>query len=378
MPNNKKHHYVPRFYLKRFSKDGKTICLFNLKKSKKIISANLQNQCYQNYFYGKKLNFEYELSRLELEVANILRHIDQDKMLPFSVPASSEYILLILFLLTQYGRTKYATEALNEITDKITKHILRLNAEKKDIDLSKVKIGIKDVAHFSTSTVAKCYPVILDLHCKLLINDTNVEFITSDNPMVLYNQFMSFQEHTSNIGLLSKGLQIFFPIDPKKLILLYDSKVYRVGNDRKNTIEIINPTDIHHINKLQVCSCLENIYFCDPNFDAESLYKRAFSYLRTTKSNVIFSPEFKDGDDKSELFSVSPVGIRTNLKLTFLTIRKSAKKWRDEFIKQKIQPAVVVRNRQTVEDFDEFVEAVKKGEYKPADFFEFIENKYSN
>src|ERR1700761_6954191 len=50
MPDNKKHHFVPKFYLTRFSDDGKSINAYVLKSSKKVLSANLANQCYRDYF----------------------------------------------------------------------------------------------------------------------------------------------------------------------------------------------------------------------------------------------------------------------------------------------------------------------------------------
>ena len=375
MPENKRHHYVPRFYLKRFSKDGKSICLFNLKSRKKIESANLKNQCYKKYFYGKDRVFEYELSQIESTVANILKHIDQNELLP--PPTSQEYIFLTLFLLIQHARTKYATEALDEMTDKLMKHILHPEAEENGINLEELKIGLNNVPQFSIATIAIIYPIILDLHYKFLINSTNVEFITSDNPVVLYNQFMSFRKYGSNTGLATKGLQIFFPIDPWKLILLYDSEVYKVGNDKEHTIEIINPKDIHQINKLQICSCLENIYFRDPDFNAEALYKSVLPYLRKSKITIDSYPQYEKDNPKSELLITSRVDVRTNLKLTFIKIKKSAKKWRNKFIKKKIQPAVVIRDEQRCEDVRQFADAVKKGVYKAGDFFEFIKNKYN-
>jgi hypothetical protein len=45
MPDNKKHHYVPRFYLRIFSKDKNSINIYN-KEQEKVFLGNINNQCY--------------------------------------------------------------------------------------------------------------------------------------------------------------------------------------------------------------------------------------------------------------------------------------------------------------------------------------------
>jgi len=62
---NKKHHYVPLFYLKRFSPDGKSINLYNLRSTRTIYKAKLKNQCYSDYFYGKEPDIEHALAGLD-------------------------------------------------------------------------------------------------------------------------------------------------------------------------------------------------------------------------------------------------------------------------------------------------------------------------
>lgn len=53
MAKNKKQHFVPRFYLRKFSADGRSVNIWNLTNEKRIQGANLKNQCYKDYFYGE-------------------------------------------------------------------------------------------------------------------------------------------------------------------------------------------------------------------------------------------------------------------------------------------------------------------------------------
>lgn len=211
---------------------------------------------------------------------------------------------------------------------------------------------------------------------KLLKNSTNVEFITSDNPVVFYNEFIDFRRHDSNTGFASKGLQIFFPIDPNNIILLYDHNVYRVGKDKKDFIEITDPRDIHEINTLRGCSYLENIYFLDEYFNCSALHKKAKPFLRKMKASVEAFPQYENKHHKSELLMMFQEDIRTNSKLSFLNIRKSAKEWRNKFRSQRLQPGAVARNEQLCKDYVKFDDAVEKKQYNPSDFFKFLSDKY--
>lgn len=109
------------------------------------------------------------------------------------------------------------------------------------------------------------------MQCKLLINKTATEFITSDNPVVLYNQFMNYRAEVSHCGFASKVFQIILPLDKEKLIVLYDHRVYRLGSNSNFTIEVSHTNDVDALNILQFCSAHEHIYFNDIAFDADAL-----------------------------------------------------------------------------------------------------------
>ena len=133
MPSNKKHHYVPRFYLKRFSQNGKSIGIFNLPRKLKILNGNLKNQCYENYFYGKDPLIEHCLGDVEGAVARILKEIARSQDLPKHF--SHDYVVLLIFILIQFGRTKHSADVLDEMTDKFLKYLAEPKAKSEGIDL---------------------------------------------------------------------------------------------------------------------------------------------------------------------------------------------------------------------------------------------------
>ena len=376
MPNNKKHHCVPRFYLKRFSKNGKSIGLYNFSTELKVAAANLYNQCCKDYFYGKEKIVENALGDIEGQTSILFSMIDEIGCLP--PPGSPEHLSMILYILTQYGRTKYSADALDEMHDEMFKHIWRekIESELEGVNLDDFTIGIKDVSQFVLGMTAQNYPLLLDLGYKLLVNRTDVEFVTSDHPVIMYNQLLSFRKIGSNTGIATKGLQIFFPISPEKVIVLYDSDVYRVGSDRKIVIEIEEHKDIYNINTLQACSCYENIYFRNENLNVHALHRRVKPYMRTRKTGMKVFPQNDNQYQKSEIIMNFREDIQTNLSLSFMTIRKSAKEWRSSFQRLRLQPAAVVRDQKMRDDHKEFIDRVEEGTYSVSDFFVFLDEKY--
>jgi Protein of unknown function (DUF4238) len=375
MPQNKRHHYVPRFYLKRFTTDERFINLYNIKSAKKIINGKLKHQCYRDYLYGKDRPIEKALSDIECEVSDLLKKIDEYVSLPR--PGTMGQFTLLVHLLVQYGRTIYAAEAINEMFDKATKETLsEYMMQKEGIDLSNFTIGMEDTATYSLGLSMRMYPLLLDLHYKLLINKTSVEFITSDHPIVMYNQLLTFRTFGSNCGVACKGLQIFYPLDPKKVLMLYDGQVYRVGSKRI-AIDITNPQDVYELNTLQMCSAKDNVYFKDQNIDIHALHRKAKPHLRTVKANVrSMKMPGSDPKKREKFVAMSTEDVRTNLSLSPLTLRTSAKTWRNEARRQKMQPGAVIRDQQNVDDFKEFEADCKKGKYKPSEFIDFLAEKY--
>ncbi len=368
MPSNKKHHFVPRFYLRRFSPDGASINLYNIPSSRKVLCANLKNQACRDYFYGKELVVEHAIGSLEAEAATVLRKIDEYQSLP--PPFSPDHVMLVHHLVMQQARTEYEAEAMNEINDAMVQRFLGPEMAAKGIDLTKFKVNLAEPAAVAVSIASRISPLAMDLHYKLLIDQTGQGFITSDNPVVACNPLLSFRTFGSNCGLASKGLQLYFPIDPKKLIVFYDGAVYRVGPSDGIAIKITNPADIHAINTLQMVSASENIYFNGENLDVAALHRKAKPHFRTRKTRFRVMNEKDTPSDRTEIIASSREDVRTNLSLTFVSLRTAMKKWREIARRQRVQPAAEVRNAPLVEAFREFEEEVRQGRSQPTDFLQ--------
>jgi hypothetical protein len=259
--------------------------------------------------------------------------------------------------------------------EKLKANVGELNIDGITIGLDDIKISLKDAANISLGMTVQGFPLLFDMGYKLLLNRTQADFITCDNPVVMCNPFLSFRTFISNTGLPTKGLQIFFPIAPDKIIVLFDMVVYRFGNDRKIVIEVENINDVHNINALQACSAYENIYFREDNFETKALHRKAKPYRRQRKSTIQVFPEEDNEKRRSELIVSNREDVRFNPNLSFMGIRKSAKRWLTTFRKTTPQPAMLVRDRKLYDAHQEFISAVKDGKYPASDFYKFIEDK---
>lgn len=371
MPANKKHHYVPKFYLKNFSQDSLSINIYNISRDKTINNANLKNQCYKDYFYGRDDKVEKALGGIEGAASEIFREIIKHQSAP--QPFTKEHMRLVLFVLIQHNRTTYAVDTLNEITDKFAKKLLAAEKSLNLHDLDKLKVSITEAGAFSVANATSALHFALDLKCKVLIAKEGTEFITSDNPAILYNQLFEKLDYMSAIGLSCKGLQIFLPISPTILLHYYDSNCYKVGDRKSNAVRITELRDMDSLNKLQLVNASENIYFSSAQNSRISMLKAASALRPINKTNISSHVNWETNTQRSELWVSSKQSNKTNLSLACVKILDKAQAFIEDLSQQSSHPALIVRDPALMELDREYRKSLKEGK-KHINFFEFIKN----
>lgn len=83
MPN-KRHHYVPHFYLKHFASEQRRINILNLKDLRSYRNGTLKDQCYGKHLYGLDDSIETALAKLEGFAAPVIAKTIQSFRLPVS------------------------------------------------------------------------------------------------------------------------------------------------------------------------------------------------------------------------------------------------------------------------------------------------------
>lgn len=374
MAANKKHHYVPRFYLRSFTTDGRSLSLYNIGRDLIVRNANLKNQCYRDYMYGTDGKQEANLSQMEGALAELLKRVLATHQLP--PPWSPDHESLCILALLQNARTAYASDAMDEFSDKMWKQVLEKDPRFPPEMLNNVRIVNTDPANFAVRTMLRLYHLIMDMGYRLLLAHDGTEFVTSDNPVVMYNQLLEFELMGSKTGLACKGLQIFFPLSPKVLLTFYDRSIYAFSPRGSIVTQVPTREDMNQLNALQVVSALENVYFSSPAADIFRVMKRGKPFRRNRMAKVIALPETRTESGSSQIIGGSREDVRTNLALTFVRLLKPAKRWRAERTKPGPKSVTVLRNPGMIRDHELFHEAVAENRYQPTEFVRFLHDKY--
>jgi hypothetical protein len=333
-----KHHFVPKLYLRLFASDTKKrqIHLYNFAHDKTILSVSLRDQCYKHRFHGETDEVENALEQFEALASPVLQQIVSNSALP--PDKSEERITLLLFVALQSLRTSLAAARLNTGVDKLTKQILRHDQTLKDVDFDSVRIGYDNPVLQSLAMTRDFALSISDLEMHLICAKDFQFFITSDNPVFKYNQFYEDVKVFSMIGGLCRGLQIFLPLSPKHILMLYDKTVYKVETRKSNVIYNITEADVTAINLFQTVIAEENLYFNDQSKSMQvvELARKGRKYrksdvVRVDEIMVTTATKYRTG--VMRLYQRTP---NLRLRLSFVRLQKKAKQ---VSIEEKLAPS---------------------------------------
>lgn len=368
MADKKRQHFVPRFYLKAFSPDAgrKSIRVIVTNPLTLINSANLAQQCYKDYFYGKDLKTENALCKhIESPGSRIIRQIIDSRTLPDR--NNEDFALLYSFVLFQEARTERSVEEMTEAFSDFIDHVfIELSENFPEIeelkdDLSDIKVS--NIASFNLDAIAKMIPLVGDLECKILINETDRDFITSDAPVVRLNPYHYGNFSGGVTGWAMQGLQVLFPISPVITLVLFDSKVYGFGHRHQKVVSIKSRADVEWLNKLQLLSANKCIYFCKAS--EGQLLMDMFNKIRSLRPvKKASTRKFPKGQDPVNHYH--RVDLKVCDKLSVSKILSPMRRI------PKMSRQYRTRQPELVWFYMQFLEAVRNGLYSAAEFETFL------
>lgn len=296
MAENKRQHYVPQNYLKEFSSDGLSIGVFLVETGKCIDKpAAINSQAQESYFYGKNLTLEKQLSELEGLLAENRRTIFEGTSNKMSLYQKE---VLYQDMMLQLSRTKWMANLYEELATLHARRIWRNNNDelvRKHADDFRIKFDNPIIA--AMAALLLNLTICLDLEFKVLINMTEIPFITSDNPVCAYNQF--FEAHNRFFsGLNSVGEQLYYPLSPKFAVLYYDRNVYKTKFRKRNYIEIDDVSDVNHLNGL-VCAWADKCVYYHPDITSIEQIEWTFEHVRNSKISRHVETEIPTGEKSS-------------------------------------------------------------------------------
>lgn len=328
MPEKKKQHYVPKLLLRHFSenRNKKTIGIFNPDNDFFRQKCSLDSQGKEDYFYGKDGVVEDFLGGIEDTVAPIIQNIIDTSTVPKK--GSDDHQILFLFCFQMAYRTKNASEMLSSSVENILDEIYKYDKDFQRFREAGVVFSFDNAPAFSLGILGETIYKAYDLKTKLIINNSKNPFITSDNPCIKYNQFLEKRGHPSgHLGMLSKGLQVFLPINDKLMLLFYDDWAYDVGRKDDRYVSIKNPYDINKLNLLQLINCYEVCFF-NEYVSKEYLNTISNNYLNKRGGALTKLSEFgrytdTDGNERIQYRSQN-LERRINLGLSFIKPTKKS------------------------------------------------------
>ena len=354
MPKGKKQHYVPQFYLRLFSQDKDSIRLYNINQ-KKFFIAPIKNVCYESYYYDKDGKIEDALAKLEEIASNIIYSIIKNNNINHI--KEEDYFHLLNFILAQHSRTKSMGDATIELVNKLFDKV-------KPKSIKDVKLTSDHPTLDSLSASLLSAPLILDLKPILLINNTKKDFITSDNPAILFNSFFNDKIDGGTTGFNQTGLQIFYPISQKLLLLLYDNDFYKIIGENNSTLIIKKEEDVRRMNGLQILHCDEDIYYLNLDIANDlKLQHRQIGFKRPKQKIELETIGIRKEEGKThELIRNSSTKIKYNLdKLSFMKNKNNVdkefglrneglleqhKKFVEDLIKEKVRERETNKNKE--------------------------------
>lgn len=295
----KNQHYIPQFYLKRFGK-GEKIDAYDIKNNKFITNTNVINFACEKFFYDTEpdnirgiLNiykesgyvseedFEEKLkepqfiektfSRLEYKTATYLDEFERDNNL-----INDEKFLSILFIFmdTLSIRTASYRNGIENIAEQTSTWLKSLNIDK--VENYPLHLEPKEIAKQSQLNSILSLPRVYKKALNFFdcydffvgVNNTDVDFIISDNPLLYFLQGFN---------------DICFPINPKLAIIMQANaadEAHKICNTRPDQQKriFLKATDVINYNNYQVHS---NANFL---FGSELALKFHFVFCNIMKS----------------------------------------------------------------------------------------------
>jgi len=260
-----KEHYVPKWYLRNFSStsDHGYIWVYDT-KLKQISEQPINKIAQKQDFYGKE--FEDSLdpidSKTKLVIEKIISSENVDALTNTQLDTLHEFFVL------QYYRTEHAKNA--------TEKQLNLNMELHTIPRLRKKYKHVSDADFNSALTElpppnffllnidmslKSKKALSDLTPYLIKNNTNIPFITSDDPVTFNNRFHVPKKFL--IGFQAVGVQIICPINKRYCLMLIHQEAYDIQTSHNSLIKINAKNDVDLFNVLQILDCNLQVFSKD-------------------------------------------------------------------------------------------------------------------
>lgn len=276
-------HYVPRLYLRNFSivhKGESSIFCFDKVKDN-VFYVKIRNIASEKYFYdtdkGKNQIIEKMLGKLEsMFNAAYVKLLQTEDLSSLS---NMEKAAIAYFVALQDLRTREFREFLKDMTrqlkTKMSGYKMTEDFKKQLETVQGEEAGKRMQLKFMVMNADWYAKIVGIMKWMLLVNETKLPYWTSDHPIDRHNDID--QSPYGNLGLFSKGIQIYFPLSTKVSLLFCDPVLFKILPEKVSVKE----ENVVFQNSLQVLWSTRHIFSIDDDFGL-------------AKQMILEHPELKD------------------------------------------------------------------------------------
>jgi len=269
MAKARKHHYIPRSYLNRFATNDELVVLDFINKKRFIASP--QNIGHIRDFYyvdGEDVGNENMVESYFSKVENSAKSVITDYVNTMRLPKGRDWTNLVEFVASMYVRVPRFRYEYVEIAEGFlnmrAQHVLANPDSREYKDLAKHGMPeelLKDVSELQVTPhqnqyvlamlkpIPKLVEVINQMSPTLIYSCGSSRFITSDNPIVLFDPK---RDPYHGSGWVKDSIEVYFPLSPRTCLLLRWHS--------KNSILSFHDKQVAMVNSLLISSTTQYIF----------------------------------------------------------------------------------------------------------------------
>lgn len=330
----KNQHYVPRLLLRNFATEHRKVYrihLLDLARSDFRPNQSVANVCSENYFYDKDNAIEQFVEQnVETPAAGEIQALCSANPIIEASPSRE----VSRFISVQIARTAEALNQfqvfLNGMTKTMFREMARLNGFDEDA-AEKARL-VPTEPHLVSSRLALngciAWLLIHDLKQHLIINESPREFFISDHPVVHSNLYLHGLNIFSSGSLSVAGAQIFVPISTRRLLCLYDSRIYKYGSKGSRISTTSSLDTVTALNVLQIRNSPQALMFRSLE-DREDIHRLAgrWRHRPLWEHKSFFNPAQDIGRGKlKSLHAVAKIQGTPEVRLPFFKMKNAIRR----------------------------------------------------
>lgn len=298
----KKQHYVAQSYLRRFTRDGKNLYVFDKFSKKTFGPTSVTNVAHENYFYdirgvsasngADETNTDPQLEEKALAALDGQFNEIIDVALKFAKGGTAtpeQRMKMSLCAAVQLIRTRDYRDELVESMEQLGRASLdaalklaspelasQLRAEfKYDKDAASALHG---QFMWNPEFVSKVAAILCNHIWVIGINQTSSPLYTSDTPVVrrahksqpaflprpdngsAFERAIDIVIESKRPGISSEGVEIVFPLSPEYVLIFLERKFFKSLEDKDGWRLVLGPAHVEDLNILQVLQSYRQIY----------------------------------------------------------------------------------------------------------------------